>query len=526
MHKIIFLTQIEVTRIFPILTRQKPYLYLIFSGMLCGCAFTFSQLSLLMWVALVPFFIGLHHLPHGKSHFRAGFTFGGVYYGLLLSWMWVLYPLDWLGASGWQGLVLMAIIWLAMSAYEALGIGIITALWQRLKFNKTLDVLTLSFLWVLLEFVQGLSFMGFTWGRLGISQYPTPLLIQSASLFGSLFISFLLVLVNGLFANLLIYPKRGKLWGKWALSLAGIFTFLLGFGYLSLNETLEPTGTVKATIVQGNISSNDKWATGSLDDIVATYLDLSQQALADQPELLLWPETAVPIDLADSPDITQKYQALAQKGACYFLFGGFENGDGHRYNAITAMNPQGEVMPNSYYKQHLVPFGEYVPYKNLVMTLLPMLAEVNRLDSDISPGDGAKVLSLPFGQVGSLICFESIFPHLARSSVQEGADMLFIATNDSWYQSSAAIIQHNGQAIFRAVENHRTIIRAANTGLSSFIDPKGRIISSIAELDAAYLTETVAFYNNQTLYNRFGDLIVLLAFFYCVGLFVHKKIKH
>jgi apolipoprotein N-acyltransferase len=187
------------------------------------------------------------------------------------------------------------------------------------------------------------------------------------------------------------------------------------------------------------------------------------------------------------------------------------------YNAIVTFYPDGSIGEAPYYKRHLVPFGEYLPMADLIKTVLPVLAEMNVFSDDLTPGTNSALIETGFGKIGGLVCFDSIYETLALSSVRDGAQLIGLITNDSWYRDSAAVYQHNKHAQLRAVENGRYVARAANTGISSIIKPTGEIVSSLAPLKGGYVTGEVYFYNNLTLYTVIGDIIVLISGIICAA---------
>ncbi|HEY9841618.1 MAG TPA: apolipoprotein N-acyltransferase, partial [Candidatus Obscuribacterales bacterium] len=193
------------------------------------------------------------------------------------------------------------------------------------------------------------------------------------------------------------------------------------------------------------------------------------------------------------------------------------------YNAAVLTEPDG-TMKQWYYKRQRVPFGEYFPYRNF-LTSIPLLGGIidhlNPMHSDTAPGRDAALFNTRYGKLGTLICFESVYPQVARESVQAGANLLVIVTNDGWYKDAIALYQHLGHAVLRALENDRFVIRAGNTGISAFIDSHGRILAQSKPLDRVALSWRLPqdqLKQNLTLFTRFGDwpiwlslLLILLA---------------
>ena len=180
-----------------------------------------------------------------------------------------------------------------------------------------------------------------------------------------------------------------------------------------------------------------------------------------------------------------------------------------------------------YAKRHLVPFGEYVPMRDLIMTLIPPLAEVSALDGDISPGDDSALFETSWGQIGSLICFDSIYETLALDSVRDGAELMLISSNDNWFYDSAAVYQHQAQAQFRAIETGRYFVRAASSGISSVIAPDGELLARIEALEEGYAVAEVYTRETKTPYTVIGNLFVYLCIAFCTFLlFVERFLRN
>ena len=181
-----------------------------------------------------------------------------------------------------------------------------------------------------------------------------------------------------------------------------------------------------------------------------------------------------------------------------------------------------------YNKRRPVPFGEYLPMENVFRLLIPALTEISMLERDTQSGEGASLFSFSFGKAGGLICFDSIYPALARESVSEGASLLLLSTNDSWFDGSPAKDIHFAHAVLRAVENGRAVARAANTGISSIISSRGEVLAEIEPLVRGQATATVTLSSRLTLYTRIGDTFVLLAqifFLLPFGISAVRRIK-
>ncbi|RYX94962.1 apolipoprotein N-acyltransferase, partial [bacterium] len=391
-------------------------------------------------------------------------------------------------------------------------------------------MILVSSIWIIIEWLQGMTEAGFTFGRLAISQYNYLPIIQSSALFGTLFISGLMVAFNAASALTLIQLKKvraenQKLNLKPLMIVISILLLNIGYGFYTINSKTDLGETINVGIVQGNIASGDKWKT-PLEVHMKTYSDLTEKLITDnrntKMDMIVWPETAIPF-FFNHPYVTNELKAIAQSEQVYFMTGilttrysaeeaekiGWVNLHEHS-NSLIGIDKNGNPS-NIYSKRHLVPFGEYMPFRFILEKIAPGLNKLNALKGDLIPGIDTGIITTPFGKVGGLICYESIFPQIIRASVLDGAQLLVLPTNDSWFKDSAAVYQHNAQAVFRSVETDRYMVRAANTGISSIISPVGEIIGKTQPLEKAVLTGKVKFRNTITLYTRIGDIIVLLA---------------
>ena len=196
------------------------------------------------------------------------------------------------------------------------------------------------------------------------------------------------------------------------------------------------------------------------------------------------------------------------------------------YNSLIFIDPEGNVSDTIYSKRRLVPFGEYVPMREFFTAIIPALTEISMLEEDLSPGDGSNVYDSEVGCLGSLICFDSIYEGLTLESVRDGAEIMMISSNDAWFLDSAGVELHNSQARIRAAESGRYFVRSANTGISTIIDPNGRVLDREEALVDGYVVAEISARSGRTLYSYVGNLIVWLSMaFIIVALFEKKKNK-
>lgn len=507
-------------------------LILILSALLTSLTLHIDALWVLSYFSMAPLFFFLVKFTEEKRKYRRlygmALLWSMVYFMGVYCFFWKMYPMEFLGLSKPVAFFVAVFCWLGLSFLQALPTALVAPLFRLFYRHRKLSPLLFAALWTIFEWLQNFTWAGVPFLRLALSQTSMLPAMQSASLFGSLFLSFLVALVNtciGMgFYYFHINGKHCKAVRMFPILGVSLILLNLGFGLIRVAcYSEEDAEKVPVALIQGNIGSADKWADGSAGNAMRTYFSLTRQAIsASSAKLVLLPETALNFYLL-SPDYegyVDLLRSLAMETGTILFVGTFTSeadSDGIRdYNSIVAFFPDGTVEENPYNKRHLVPFGEYVPMESLISALLPFLADLN-LFSSLSPGEDSAIVSTEFGNVGRLVCFDSIYESLTLQSVRDGAEILLLSTNDSWYLDSAAVRMHNDHAKLRAVESGRYILRAANTGISSIIDPLGHSQAELGALEGGTVTGTAVFRDSRTLYSYIGDLIVL--FFFAVPAF-------
>ena len=418
--------------------------------------------------------------------------------------------------------VVVGVACLGLSLFQALGAALLFPLMGLALRGKWLSGKTIlhpilfACLWTALEWWQAHSgWSGVPWARLALGQAEMVSMLQSATLFGSYFVTFLIVAVNGLLAEMLLHPSRRVLCGVLA---AGLFLGNLTFGAVRM-ATLEDNGeTLTAAAIQGNKSSLDYWGLGTMSEVMDIYGELSLEAAQAGADIIVWPETCIPANIDRSASVYEYVTELSAECGVPILCGLFtrvEEGSAADYNSIVVALPDGTVHDTVYNKRNPVPFGEFVPYRKLIMTLIPPLAEINTLDEDIPAGEESVVFDLEVGNVGSLICFDSIYERNAMDSIANGAELLAVSTNDSWFQDSRGVWMHHAQSQLRAIETGRWVVRSANTGVSSVINAKGEVLESLDALKTGYVLEEVRLSDRVTVYSVIGNLFAYLCIAAC-----------
>ncbi|MCC8140823.1 MAG: apolipoprotein N-acyltransferase, partial [Lachnospiraceae bacterium] len=470
-------------RHFPERIKRPGAAWVIFSGVLTASAIIYPRFGLLAWVSLIPYYLTLYQISDPESEkqplFRTGFLFGLSFYLPLFTFFCALYPLDSAGLSPVEALSVVLLALFGLSAFYSLPHALLPCVLRLLqkrgirRQQAFLAPLAIAALWILVEWLGSQTFLGMPWGRLAVSQYRLTPLIQSASLLGACFVSFLIALCNALLAQGIRRRHRGI---ACILCAAVLFGGNLLYGIISLNIEPEPAETISVAIVQGNLSSSEKWGDGGELLSLEQYLSMTKELAAEEEaDLIVWTEGCIPLVLNGYPEISQQIAETAVDCGSVILVGSYYYDGSDRYNAVYAFYPDGTVSDQPYCKRKLVAFGEYMPRSAFLEFLVPALAELNLMQSAFTPGTDSAVFSTDFGSIGGLVCFDAVFEAPALSSVRDGAELLALLSNDAWYDSSYAVSNLLGHSVLRAVENGRCVVRGANTGISAVIDAKGRI---------------------------------------------------
>jgi apolipoprotein N-acyltransferase len=473
----------------------------LLSGFLLTASFPPSPFSFLAWVALVPLLKSLDQAAP-SSALRLGFIAGFAYSMTLVYWVVIV-----MGHYGNLPLTVSVSILILFSLYLCIYPALF-AWGYTLVGRSFLGSFKAAGLWVALEYVRATILTGFPWCLLGHTQYLNLPAIQVADLVGAYGTSFVIVLANTLVYGLVL-ERNFRRW-KWESPLV-LLTLALtfGYGYYRMADSWASQETLKVAIAQGNIDQSIKWNPAYQEKTIQIYRDLTLQSRPFGPDLVVWPETAVPLFFQNGEPLAQSVLQTARDAGTYVIFGSpaykKENGNLSFFNRAYLISPGAEVL-GFYDKVHLVPFGEYVPMKRF----LPFVQRLVASAGDFLPGSRVAPLKFPKASAGVLICFESIFPELARAMTQNGATLLVNLTNDAWYGKSSAPYQHFSMAVFRAVENRRPLVRAANTGISAFILPSGKIVEQSDLFTRVLLTKTIPLpRSGLTLYTRHGDFFAI-----------------
>jgi apolipoprotein N-acyltransferase len=437
---------------------------------------------------------------------RLGYVAGAVSAVGLLYWT-ALVVVQYGGLALPVGILVMLALCLAFSVFHAIFGWMLGRLVAGFGLRGLLGA---PFAWVGLEYARAHTFFEFPWCLLGYSQQGLPEMIQVAPVTAVYGVSFLIVLVSSLLA-LVALEARPAVRRAAAAGIVVVLGGTFGYGRWEMSRPVAETGRVTVGLVQGGIRQEDKWVPENAWENVGRHLQLTEQAAVAGARLVVWPESAVPFLFDEDPALASMLRELVRRRGIYLYFGNDDRerpaggGRGAIFVGAKLLAPDGEVVVR-YRKNHLVPFGEYVPLQSLFTFGGRFAAKLVQEVSDFTPGTEAATGSVDGHPIGGFICYEAIFPSLVRRFTAEGAELLVNVTNDAWYGTTSAPHQHLAMAAFRAVENRRYLVRAANTGITAVVDPWGRVLSSTRLFDTTVLVREVPFTTGLTFYARHGDV--------------------
>ncbi len=429
----------------------------LLSGLLLIAAFPPLDLGLLAWVALVPLLVAIRDRAPREA-FRLGYVAGFVAFFGILAWIRVF------------GLP----VWILLAAYLALFVAAFCGLyrWAVADRSPAVSLWLVPVVWVSLEYARSSGPMGFPWATLATAQHAELPVIQLASITGLFGVSFLVALGNAVAAAL--SSRR-------ALTVLGpVLLVLVVLGWGTQHARTYPPGSLVAVAVQSNVPQREKFTPTFAARNMASLQRLVGTASLYHPELIVFPESALPVNLFGLGGVLDRVGQWARDARATILASSLEDGVS---NIAVTVAPSGQAL-SRYDKVRLVAFGE----------------------AGVRPGTRHDPLDTPGGPIGVAICFESIFPDVTRVLVRNGAEVLAIITNDAWFDGTSGPAQHAAHATLRAVETGRWVIRAANTGISMVIDPAGRVTAAAPAQQQAVLVGRLAPNRALTFYARWGDL--------------------
>ncbi|HCM42912.1 MAG TPA: apolipoprotein N-acyltransferase [Candidatus Omnitrophica bacterium] len=496
------------------------------SGVLLAFCYPMANFSWLAWIILAPFFMSVT-----RAHSRRQ----AIFLGWIFALSFFVFSLQFLVHVAFAA-------WPALALLESLyGLILGLLLFETRRFSSVvLRVLWIVSVWTAVEFLRTeIPVWGFGLNLLGHSQGFQPAMIQIASVGGAYLLSFVMAGVNALIAEAMIQTKnqepRTKHNGrKWNLLLVLGSCFLVPCvvligGHLRLKiADQQSSPTLRLSVIQPNIPQSVKWALMAKQDVIEIHENLTQVAALREPEMIIWPEASFPgyfnADYA-SASILEKFRAMAIP---VLLGSPYWESETRIFNSVMLVDAQAQITAR-YDKIRLVPFGEYVPWKLILGWLEPLAYTMGV--GDFTAGKSQTLFRLAEHAFAVLICFEDVFPDLARTAVKKGAHFLTVVTNDAWFGKTGAPWQHFQTSIFRAVENGVPVVRSGNTGVSGFISAEGRVLGVVKDklgesrFVNGELTMELPMAKHLTLYQKGGYLFPYACLIILVVLFLTGRKK-
>lgn len=452
------------------------------------------NLSFLAYISLVPLFMELNKLSRPKWAFFIGLWLGIITYSGLLYWL-CLFKI-------WVFLTIVGIL----SIFMALFCYFTKVIWERNK-NPYVMILFPAFFWLTLQFLYNLTPLGSFWANLGYSQIKYTKLLQIIDITGISFITFLIIGLNSSI-SFSFNPKMRK-----ASAISGVV--FLGVIFLSsvYNFNIEKDKEIKVACIQANFYQSWQWRKAHVKEILKTYTILTQDAKKRfNPEFILWAEYAIPTDIIQETQYYKNISDLAKEMKTYLVLGSFTSEKQKVYNVVLVFSPEGDLVSKTgnvdkiHRKILPVPFGE----------------------SQVSSGYDYSPFETKHGRVGVIVCYEDTIPQITTKMCQLGAEYLFFLANDGHFRNTGEPRFHAMMATFRAIENKRFIVRVANTGITTAIDPYGNAIKSIIydsnknitfkDIETTKNTQQILLtkispLSKLTFYTQYGDIFTILSLF-------------
>lgn len=493
------------------------------TGLLYPLCFPEFDLGLLAWIVLVPLQLALEGAVPRRA-FWTGWLAGAIAFTGTMFWVVTA-----MHVYGKLPLVLSYVALGLLAAYLGLYLAVyaLALTWLRDRL-PVLIILGAPCAWVTLEWIRTYLFTGLPWALLGYSQYQWLPVIQIADHTGVYGVSFLVVLVNTALGDAACWAlrrygrgPRGKPatafpWTSAVAAMLGmVITLVYGHIVLSLAPVPDQSRSLRIAVVQPNIDQARKWDAAFRRETLDRYARLTARSAAGA-DLIIWPEAATPFLFEQEQQYRDEISALVRAHDIPLLFGSpalryFPDGRPYLLNSAYLLDRGGTIL-GRYDKRHLVPFGEYVPLRPVLFFLEKLVVGIG----DFEPGPEPTILGVPdstgnrssgrAARFGVAICYEVIFPDLVRAFAERGADFMVTITNDAWFGYSGAPFQHFGMVVLRAVENRVAFARAANTGVSGFIDPQGRILLATPIFAERAETGTIPIERVPTFYTAHGDV--------------------
>ena len=457
----------------------------------------------LAWVCLVPF---LYIIQKIESYVDI------LKYFLIWGFIFHLTSLFWLSSNMGTNRIVATISMFATVFYLSTNTMIIGLIWYRLKkYFVGYSILLLALVWTCIEFIKSYGILPFPWVSIANTQIDYFYLIQIAEYAGIYGITFWVVLINGL---LYLAIKNN-------FSFNYIFKFIIVFicpfiiGYMIYHNLDETDDDYQISMVQPNINLKDSRDYSKRFELLDNLIESSLECIENNSKLVIWPEAALPFHtLQNKSTLDYINQQLLNDSNVSILSGDLTYDDDKTYNSVILFNRTG--IEEVYRKKYPVPLAEQVPLSDI----FPKLRKINIGVANYSSGTENVIFNVDNKRFSSLICYESTFPDINRQHAKLGVDFITFLVNDAWYIKWPEPEQHARQSIYRAIENRKSVIRCANTGISLVIDPSGYVRERTNLNENDIITTTLKKVNYTTFYTKFGNVFAYILLIILGGLFI------
>jgi apolipoprotein N-acyltransferase len=456
------------------------------------------------WFALVPLLVALAE-ARGWRALALGYVTGAVSSLGIVYWT-ALVVIQYGGLSLPVGIAVMTLLCLALALFPSV---FAWAVGRWISVFGPRALLTAPVAWVATEILRAHTLFNFSWCLLGYSQHANLPVLQLARYFAVYGVSFVVAATSSVLAYAIVErnagPRRRAL-----LAMALFLGVVWAHGAWLLSRPIPEAGRLRVGLVQASILQDDKWDPEKAVDNIQAHLDLSRRAASAGARLVAWPESAVPFLFDHTPLLANELREVVRTNGIYLLFGNDDReddaaGDYRIWVGAKMLDPRGNLALR-YHKIRLVPFGEYVPIQSVLTLGGRVTAKLVHQVADFTPGAEYAVGSVDGHRIATFICYEAIFPDLVRPFAAGGAELLVNITNDGWYGRTSAPYQHLAMAVFRAVETGKYLARAANTGITAVVDPRGRVLARTELFERTVLVRDVPVVAGSTFYVRHGDV--------------------
>ena len=491
-----------------VINKKFSSLLCFIAGIIATIPYYIEWLFVCTFLSLILLFrVVIKEKQEQKRIFSPFFWYYTGHYVFLYLFLSEMYPFSRFGFNSNQAIFILICSCVAIPLLHAVVSASIMII-SRFFRTRYISVLGFASLFVIIEWVMSLGTLAFPWGSISVSLIGCLPYLQTASLFGKYFITFITVAGCYFIADSNIEKER-----KYAVFGVVIIISNLLIGLLLWYIPPEKSNNVNTAVIQGNVLSNEKWERENASTIFNRYVDMTEKAAIDGSKVILLPESAIPITFLEGGKLHSTFAEIASEYDCTIILGVhyFEPTTKEYFNSVIAVYPDG-TLSERYDKRHLVPFGEFIPFVDTIGKMFPFVAEFSNDTSTLTEGYESVIISTEYGDFAPLVCFDSIFPKFAKEAVDDGADYIAVVTNDSWFNDSAGIFTHLRHAQLRAIENKRYVIRAANTGVSSIINERGQLIVKTQPLTPDKVDLDVYTISTKTLYSSIGDIFLYISF--------------